>query len=440
MNAISSIVNDGYLVSWWNDLYQDALENKIVWIIFFVLWIVLLLRRSLLIRISDANNTAGARRNCTSILPTVYSFLAELALALIIPALFFFIFWRTDTGAFLHQALLMAGVFIFLVGLLKSLSRKDGFLVSHFKLRTESMSCMNGTLRWFMPLMLAVLILTASLLGMKSAEPLGRTSFIIGGLILLMAMVRLFKPSHKLMSSEPKGNKLQHIVFYIVVIFPVVLIIAAAMGYFASALTLRSQFVASLWLIALTLFVAAFVSRWFLVARRKVSIQQAMRYREALIAEREEEERKKAEAQESAPDEDNSNTKETAQKEATPSVEAVKAEAVDIAEVKDQTRKLIRVAVVCSLFFGLIGIWSQSLTALSVLDGVQLWETTSSTSANVESISSLLCSDSAFLTKKCATGFMSRPIARPPSFRVSPKVVPLPINGSNTVTPDNDER
>ena len=51
----------------------------------------------------------------------------------------------------------------------------------------------------------------------------------------------------------------------------------------------------------------------------------------------------------------------------------MEAEAVNLAGIKEQTSRLVKVALICTITFSLLGIWSKSLPALSVLDKVTLW-------------------------------------------------------------------
>ncbi len=118
------------------------------------------------------------------------------------------------------------------------------------------------------------------------------------------------------------------------------------MGYFASVLTLRAQLAVTFGLLIGAFVLVRFLSRWTLVSRRGLAIRQALRRREAILAE------------------DDADV---------PSLDEVKSQAVDIVEVEAQTTQLFKLLVYLGVIFGLWGIWSTTLTALEFLDGVRLW-------------------------------------------------------------------
>jgi potassium efflux system protein len=57
-----------------------------------------------------------------------------------------------------------------------------------------------------------------------------------------------------------------------------------------------------------------------------------------------------------------------------PSLDEVKAEAVNVVEVEEQTTQLLKFATYLAVFFGLWMIWSSTWPALKVLDEVELWK------------------------------------------------------------------
>jgi len=127
------------------------------------------------------------------------------------------------------------------------------------------------------------------------------------------------------------------------------------------ALTIRTQILGTLGVIVLSFLLIRFLSRWILVSKRALSISQALRRREAALAEQLAEQQ--LEEGLTHPQKQNN----------LPSLEEVKAEAIDVVQVQEQTISLVKLGTSCAAFFAIWAIWSSSLPALGAFDNIKLW-------------------------------------------------------------------
>jgi potassium efflux system protein len=198
------------------------------------------------------------------------------------------------------------------------------------------------------------------------AESLGRIAFILGMLLLASFFHILFYPKGRIFREMQVANsggwlvRFRHLVYGALAVAPLVLAMLAAIGYFYSAqqLALRIQYTVAVMLgLALA---HATLSRWFLVKRRNLAIEQARQRR--------------AEAQEAGAT-DGSQPPVVTQPER------------DLAKIHEQLRYLLRYAVTaCILTAGWL-IWSDVLPALRVLDRAVIWTNRVEVSETIEDAS-----------------------------------------------------
>jgi len=368
MNGIRSFVTEGYFQNWFEKLKTDFIEHTILWSLALLLCVWLLWKFKYYKSLVCDFHKRARRRNCQSFKPTAKGVLLEMITVLPLPFIFGFLSWRSVGMPVFEKSFFVAAIFSFLAGLAWSYSRSDGLIVSNFKLNERQCKIIHKTMGWFLPIMLPLLMLFIALNELPSADPYGRILYIITMALTMLALVQLFRPKHQLLNNSNAECIIAKIIFVICMLMPTILIVGAWLGYYASAILLRSQFIGSVWTIVTSMFIAALLNRWFLVSSRKIAIKQALKRREALILEREKDETDDAES-----------------KVVTRSAEEVEAEAVNVAGVKEQTTRLVKVALICSVVFSLWGIWSKSLPALSVLDKQKLWEHSANSSSNNES-------------------------------------------------------
>jgi len=316
---------------------------------------LILLRRRRLREVIEQSNQEAARRNCTRLLPSVKTIVGAALLSLWLPLLLLLLSSLIDEPTSWRVGLLHLALTLFIVNTLIRFSQPEGLFVSHFKMHADRAALIFRTLKWFLPFTAPVVFLVSALTHSEVSSESGRFSFILAMILLSVIGHRLFHPKRSLLQKEGTSSGFTKAAYFVLMAIPVVLALGAALGYFASVLTLRAQIGATAGLLVLAFIVIRFFTRWTLVSRRGLAIAQALRRREVALAERE----RLSEGAEVQGD--------------LPSLEEVKAEAVDVVEVEEQTTQLLRLATLAAVGFGVWAIWSSTLPALSVLDKMTLW-------------------------------------------------------------------
>ena len=340
-------------------LRRNAVRHSWLWGLTALLWIYLVARRRSFRSRLKKHGEEAVKRNCTSYLPTGMALLYSVLIAAPVPLAMWFLFSQAQecTIGVLHG---IRNVSAFLTGaiLLQVIARSSGLMVDHFRIEEGRCKVLRRPLGWLIPTMPPFLFLSVALPLESEASNAGRLSFIAVLIILLVFSVQLLLPSKGLIQWRGKtSSRLAKSCFALALVMSIGLMIGAAIGYFDSAQEMRLQMMMSIGLVLETLLVAAILYRWILVSRRRFAVQQALKRRAAALAERE--------GKEAEP-----GTK--PQNEA--SLEEVKANALKVVEVGEQTNRLVRTASIAVILFGLWGIWRTAVPALSALDRVSLWE------------------------------------------------------------------
>ena len=315
----------------------------------------------------QACGEAAARRNCTSFAPTMEAVLLSLLLAAPVPLLLAGLAWLTPSEPF-STGLQYAAYYSLLMGFALACCRPGGLMEAHLNLDPARAARIYRNLFWFFPVMLPFIFLAAALFEPDSSS--GRLIFILAMGLFAVLAIRLFLPRHQLIQRKGRPSRLAKLWFALALLIPIGLSVGAALGYYSSVQTLRVLLVSSMWLILITWAITQLLLRWALVSRRRLAIDQALRRREAFLAER-----KRAEETGDP----------SSRSQDLPSLEEVKAEAVNVAEVQEQTARLTRAAAVTALAFGLWAIWAPTLPALSLLDKVTVWPGSAQTAVETSS-------------------------------------------------------
>ncbi|MGK0189449.1 MAG: potassium efflux system protein, partial [Verrucomicrobiales bacterium] len=364
-----------HLQKWLKSFQEHWMEG----LFFGMLYLFLLAsRRKFYGRIEKAGNEA-ALRNCTTFSPTLQALGLSLVVALTLPVLLGGMAWMGDDES-VSKGFTYAALFSGLIGFTSACSRPYGLFESHFRMERERTQLLHSHLKWFLPIMLPAVFLTVALTDVHSTQALGGsevTSSEQGRLFFLWMMisiallaVALLRPSKKFILHKGSPSPIAKLWLAIALIIPGCLFIGSALGFFTSMLTLRMLVAQSFWLIILTWIMSRLILRWVLVSRRRLAIEQALRRRESFLAER----AKTPHIATAAVDET------SPKPQAVPSLEEVKAEAVNVVEVEEQTARLTRAVAITAMALGLWAIWAPTLPALSVLDGFIIWPDSSETS------------------------------------------------------------
>ncbi len=323
--------------------------------VIFLVGLGIFLRRGRLCQTIKRSNQEAVRRNCTVLLPTIKNLIAVFLLSLWLPLLFILFSFLIDDPSSWRAAIWRLATTLLLVNCLIHFSRPEGLFVSHFKMHQDRAALIFRNLKWSLPFVLPAVFIVTALTHSEVSSESGRFSFVLAMVLVLGVNHHLFHPERSILQKEGKSSPFTKVAYFVLMAVPVIFALGASLGYFASVLTLRSQVVATAGLFVLAFIVTRFLTRWTLVSRRRLAISQALRRREAALAEREREE----EGEDTQPE--------------LPSLEEVKAEAVDVVEVEGQTTQLLRLVSFVAVCFGLWVIWFSTLPALSVLDKVTIW-------------------------------------------------------------------
>ncbi|GAB3681070.1 mechanosensitive channel MscK [Salinisphaera aquimarina] len=241
--------------------------------------------------------------------------------------------------------------------------RKFGLAESHFQWTHDARRGLHRMLRW----LLGMLILPTLFVTFTEAfdddakrETIGRAAFMLGSLIIAGFSWGLLHPVRGVLSNVLGGEddkahwRLGYLWLPLAAGVPVLLCGLAAMGYYYTALQLQSRFFYSAALLGGCMILYSLIVRWLTVAERRLALTRALRKREEAREARASREAAAA-AGEGAPD--NLDTLE-----------------IDLVQISEQTRGLIKVIIALLIGAGLWLVWSDTLPALQLLDNVTLWQ------------------------------------------------------------------
>ena len=342
-------------------------RSHLVRSLFFVILLLTILTQWK--KISGILQTSGeqaVRRNCTSFRPTLLGLGASLLLAGGPALVFYFLSQTFSEPTYLQLSLRTLAIFVFVFGLLYQFSRPYGLFAAHFRIENENAALLLRNLKWFIPVIAPLLFILTSLTSAQLNSSSGRLVYLVAMIPLGIVVHRLFHPSRSILSPGllPSRSFFARMIYFLAIGLVLSFGLAAALGYFASVMILRVQVGATIGLLFSAFVLTRFLRRWILVSKRNLAVSQALRRREAALAEREAEDNPDA----PAPD--------------IPSLEEVKAEAVNVTEVEEQTKRLVKFGITFASLVGLWVIWSSSLPALSVLDSVRIWGTADESAAS----------------------------------------------------------
>ncbi|MGJ8656500.1 MAG: mechanosensitive ion channel domain-containing protein [Akkermansiaceae bacterium] len=349
--SLNTLYGTSALSRFFTSLKSDALNYPVLWILFTLSFIIILATQQKFYQWAKAANKEAARGSCNTFRPTLIALFSSIVIILPIPLILAFIGWRLPSDQPLQAGLLLGSTVAAIISLIRRLSKKGGFFESNDMVNTGHLKLCRKAL---CPLyfILPIVIITATALTRLNTEiTQGRLFNMLILIIMAAAMHYILLPKKRLLNSKKKPGFLSYLVYFTFVIIPLILVFAAAVGYFISMLTLKTQLIYTLRITLGILFISALLRRWLLVTRRRALMsahQTAIADPESPLTEQE----KKQEIQET------------------------------VTKISEQSSKLIHVVATVILVFSLITVWSKTLPALSVLDNVNLWETSSSETTN----------------------------------------------------------
>ena len=277
---------------------------------------------------------------CLSTVPTAYDFTRAFSLAILsICALL--VFWLF----FYH------------------LCRKDGLAEVHFNWPQPARDTLRKNFLWLIPVMVVLgflFILYETGGSVAHRDSMGRLAFLLTMLTLAAGAAWVFRFSGGIVTSlarrSPKGwlMRLRYIWYPLAITIPCIEGITTALGYGYTAMAFESSGRRTAWLLILLMFANNLLLRWLLIARKRLAWGEHKRK-----VKEEREARAEQEATgDSIPEEE---------------VVAVEEQELDLGQIDEQTRALIRIFMLFAALIGLWAIWSPMLPGLNVIGGIQLW-------------------------------------------------------------------
>jgi potassium efflux system protein len=314
-----------------------------------------------LVHLVGSYRTDAFRHTAEAVVLTIFA-------ALPIPLVLLWVAWllgrapeQVNVGLAASSGLTAGGALLLSLGIVRVTLGSSGLAAAHFRWPVEGVRPIRRDLRWFIP---SVVPLAAIVVGLDAHgdDPanatLGRLAFSAAMLLLLVFLSRVLRPARGSVSVyllRHRGSwidRLRYVWFALIIGIPVVLLIAAWLGYYYTALHLQLSFELTLMLIFALVVANGVLHRWLFIARRRVAIEDARRRREQALAHAADGTAGDLPAGEPAPFDE---------------------EKIDLPALSEQTRQLFRTAIVVSAVLGLFLVWAETLPALKMLDRIQLW-------------------------------------------------------------------
>jgi potassium efflux system protein len=294
--------------------------------------------------------------------PTSVAALVTIALSSAWPLLIAFVGWRLThaqqsvLAVAIGHGLVAAGCMLWPVMFLRRASMKGGLGEAHFAWPVESMQALHSGVGRF-AVILAPLVLAAAIMQAQPsrayADSLGRLLTMLSLLVFSGAMASLLQPTGKTLgpalARHPHGWlwRTRHTWYAVACIVPVVLAIAAGMGYHYTTLHLSYRILLTLLLIVGLVFVHGMLMRWFQIARARLAARAASMASQ------------KVEIGGAAEDQ--------------PEIQPEAQPPIDLNAVSKQTGQIMKYLLGGMLLIGMWLIWADILPALIMLKQVQLW-------------------------------------------------------------------
>ncbi len=310
----------------------------LTWIV-SMLVVVLLLFRPRLIRSVEHSGKRIKKISTDRYSHTLRALLYSALLALPAPAIMGFIGmgilsypvdsdWIRGFG----QGLMWVSFSLLWALIIREFSRPGGLGEAHLSWSERSCGVLRRAVWWLIWSYVPLSLLASTMVYEESAkhfDSAGRLFIVLSHLSLVIVFAFLFNPRKGLFSSELDGSrhslmwKLRWLWYPLLVGCPLALMVLAWIGYLWTALILSIQFQVTLRILLAGVIIYGLLVRWFTIRQRRIALNEALEERKARR-----EQAVKAEEEAEAPD-----------------FLEVSEEELQLDDVVEQTRRLLRVAV-----------------------------------------------------------------------------------------------
>ncbi|WP_298772888.1 mechanosensitive ion channel domain-containing protein [uncultured Shewanella sp.] len=261
------------------------------------------------------------------------------------------------------MALFSIGLFYLLYRVAYLLALDKGLLISHFKGPRGLIRTSQIRLRQFIIMsvpFLGVMGFTQILDNSLVRNSIGRGAFIIFCIMLfwfykdILSLSKRYSHTHQ---NDKNKRLIQKFLWIMLMTVPPACAILAFQGYYYTAFQMLLQLQLSLLFGLGFLMTYQLIKRWMLIERRRIAFERAKAKRAEQLAQREKE----------------GNTTTSNEQ-----LETYEEPEVDLETISSQSLGLVRSLLLLAFLASLVGLWTQTHTALfSLLDGVTLWTSNS---------------------------------------------------------------
>lgn len=361
----------------WVQLVSNTVANVTLIVVLVLTFIPLVLwQHRLRARIRVLGEKA-AKRNCDQIGITAQTFILTVIIAATWPGFLFLLGWLlsqawegSELGKAVADGIQMLAIQFFPLELLRHACRPRGLAEAHFDWPQRGTKLIRRHLRWLIVVLLPCVLLATLFNYHHNTEPfhnsLGRLAFVVALVASALFFERVLHPRGGVLYEWTMRHpetwivKLGPLWYTIAVGVPIALSVFALAGYFYAAQQLAFRLQASVWFLLALVLVHGLTRRWFLVARRRLAIQQARERIAHAVRAAGEEESSSAEA---------------------PATVSMDESLPDLSELNQQSAQLLRAVILVVAFVGIYSIWVDVLPALGIFRQVTLWTTAEEVSA-----------------------------------------------------------
>lgn len=276
------------------------------------------------------------------------------------------IFYQSDRNFVqaVGMGILAIGLVYLLYRLIFILALDKGVLVGHFKRPSKLIQAGQLRLKHFVfvasPL-LGIMGFTEILDASLIRNSIGRGAFICFCVVLFLLYKDILLLSRQNTDTKKDGkNKrlIQKMLWALLISVPLLSAVLAFRGYYFTAFQMLLQLQLSIVLGLSFLLLYQLIKRWMLIERRRIAFDRAKAKRAERLAQRE-----KGETHHASND----------------GLDTYEEPVVDLETISSQSLGLVRSLLLLAFLASLIGLWTQTHTALfSFLDGITLWTTNTS--------------------------------------------------------------
>ena len=362
-------------------LWEDFLNNKIVYVLILMIWLFLIVTKPRQTqRIQQTGKKAGSRLNL-SMKPTVQSLLMTISKAAIVSTPILFVGWRfQQPSAYaangnllsLGQNLTTVGLSLYFLEFVRIVNRSSGLGVAHFNWPKDACSLVTRQVNEFLyiaiPLLTFIAVLEAwdvsnlataqSTVGSvavdddtadatASSETLLRITTIAIYLILARKLHQLTDQKTGVISlwlgAEKRGwlGLLVNLLHFVSLALPIAMAILTAVGFTYATDQLALNLSKTIAIVFFVLFTRGMFLRWLSLRQRRLALEQSRQKRAAMSAE-----------------------------EGAQNIVNVEDKQTDLAQVSDQTRRLLTSTLVVLSAVMIWQTWSTIVPAISYLEEI----------------------------------------------------------------------